>query len=141
MLPMFNLKNEYNLALQDEKEMSRISGEMTLYYAYDETGLEATYNMAEALKELGCTPTIRQGPVAHNLYGKCFQLKTGLLSAGLMDVVKDTLELNEFTCEYTAFQNFDSTIYSLSDADEQPSQLAQQLMAMKRTKPAPGQPA
>lgn len=141
MLPTFKLKDEHNLALQDRKEMSRISGEMTLYYVYDDTGLDAAYSMAEALTELGCTPTVKQNPVTHNLYGKCFEVKTGLLSFRLMDVVKDTLELNELTREYTAFQNFESTMYSLSDTEDPPSQLAQQLMAFKRAKPAPGQPA
>lgn len=141
MLPTFNLKDEHNLAVQDKKEMSRISGEMKLYYAYDDTGLEAAYAMAEALTKIGAKPAVTQGPVHHSLYEKCFELKTGPLSMRQMEMVRDTLEINEFTREYTAFNNFESTMYSLSDVEQKPSQLAEQLMALKLAKPTPGQPA
>ncbi len=142
MLPNFNLKDEHNLAVQDKKEMSRMSGEMKLYYAYDDVGLEAVYAMAEALTEIGCTPKVTQGVVMNGLYEKCFELKTGPLSMRQMEVVQDTLDMNELTKEYTAFQNFESTKYFFSDLEEGPSQMAQQLMALKLEKPpTPGQPA
>lgn len=134
----YKLKDEYCLAVQDQKDLEQISAQMTLFYSHDEKGINGIYEMAAALEMVGYQPEVTQGAVEVRGIGKCFELKTGPIPLRLSDDIKDVLHVSDLYKDDTGFVGCNRT--TSQPEKRQPTQMEVQLKAaLERARsPKPG---
>lgn len=124
-------KDENKLAVQDQKDLARVSANMSIYYAYSERGLKSVYDLAEALITIGCDPVITQGPVAKDRHGLCYELETGAIPVRLMEDIKDVIQVNNMSSHYTGYRTSSTTVTLPQETEFKNPQMAEKLKAIR----------